>query len=414
MGVYLFDNAAGNWSISSAAGSPGYQLGNAFKATQSGYAHALRWMRYATGSGYGCHDLSIWDTTNSTRIAHIDVPSDDGNAGWQTSTLPDPVALVANRVYIVAMSVVTGEAYPYRLTSTATPPYPLAWDTNYQAYNQAVEGNYPGLNRAAGNVVGVDLLWDMNTSVSDLPVTPVYLDTQLGAYFDPESATVTLGSNYTYPDAVDELISRLGGASANWAGTVTTIINAIKDQTDLLPAGIATLTNAWLADLLDQATNANDLVQQIVAGTAGTRVALDGGGSAFGPTYDQVDAIGGQVAQLLADGEQLAGYADFPGAPWTMSDEQAFDTNLAYAEPAHLYVVSFSDLGSNVVNTVVSGVDVSYRLAWWTPLAGANAHQRRFIDTPSAHLYDNGHKMPGILLCSQAGGSGTIQAWSRF
>jgi hypothetical protein len=95
-----------------------------------------------------------------------------------------------------------------------------------------------------------------------------------------------------------------------------------------------------------------------------------------------------------------------------MVDSTTFDTNLAWDVPADLYVVTFTDLGSNRINTVVAGVDISYRLAWWCPLAGAFGQERRFIDTPQYHCYDGGRRMPGLLLHSGAGGAGTVQAWT--
>lgn len=410
----LRDNYAGTWGVGG-AGTNAYSYGAPFKVSADCACTKIGWYRPSAGAQSPTMLRLYNRSTGGLMYDCSPVPASSGT-GWKEFTFQTPIALVTTAEYMVVAGYPDGGGEASDVAANwPSLPSGFAAPTNYRAYASG-SNSYP-TSSDSSYFYGLSATIDTSQTGSQVtpPTTSGEVQEALSAWLSSTGNDYpTTSTPYLAYQDTQTIVDVLGGASSNWAGTVSTIIGAIKDQTDLLPAGIAQLTNAWLDDLLDQATSANDLVQQIVAGTAGIRVALDGGGSSFGSTYDQVDAIAGQVAQLLADGEQLATYADFPGAPWTMTDEQAFDTNLAYAEPAHLYVVSFSDLGSNVVNTTVSGVDVSYRLAWWTPLAGANAHQRRFIDTPAAHLYDNGHRMPGILLCSQAGGSGTIQAWSRF
>lgn len=116
---------------------------------------------------------------------------------------------------------------------------------------------------------------------------------------------------------------------------------------------------------------------------------------------------------LIQDSLATQNPVPFPNAPWTLADETTFDTSLSWAVPADLYAVSFEDLGSGRVDTVVAGVNVSYRLAWWTFLNGDTAGERHFCDFPTAHLrWPDGSRMPGLLLHSPQGASGTVQAWT--
>ena len=80
-----------------------YELGTVFKAAKKGFVTKVRIYTHAEESGV--HTVRIWDRQKRVMVAgpyEWDVQA--GTLGWQVFQLPTPVAIQANREYIVAVS----------------------------------------------------------------------------------------------------------------------------------------------------------------------------------------------------------------------------------------------------------------------------------------------------------------------
>lgn len=396
---HLYDTYFGTWD-EAAVGTQ--TVGVRWSTTVSDLTvTGLRWRRMNAGSGRTPVKLALWDTTTGMVVAEPSSIVDSGVAGWQVSPLAAPFTPAADRVYVVAAGFTNPSTRGNQNTGTPpAPPAPLAWGTvGPGCYNGSSATGYP--DTSFGYYYPVDI--------------------ETGDWFPPAPADT---DQISYAELRDELVRWFSASTPANTHTADTPyvtradVAAIKSVTDVL-ADIGSGAIGWLNT---RATDAVDLLNGVnasaIAALNDLAARITGSGAGGGSAFYSSDSR--QVAQSAADTYDAVALllalrrnalVGFPGAPWVMTDETAFDTDIAYTEAADLYVVTFTGLGSNLVNTVVAGVDVSYRLAWWTPLIGAFAQQRRFIDTPSAHLWLDGTRLPGVLLHSPAGAAGTIQAW---
>lgn len=393
--VHLFDNFIGPPGITPVTGD-WHAYGVAFYCTQSFQVDALRyWAPTSTVSDHPVR-LHFWDGETGAELGQRTVPDHNGLVGWKDVAFGTPLTCEAYHRYVISGDNGGSRHVAYVGVAPGTPDR-LFWDSN-PTVQSVTDGHdlYP--NTTYTNWA----LLDAAMAPSGTPAPSPDYDTGIENAFVRWDSS---GGDNTRPLGLPVLTKAVVDA-------INTTVNNIPEATD---APWVTALKLWqiagaLTDLEITAWNAfaKRAPNQLTGATGG-------GGSAF------FSSDGRQVAQsaaLTLDAATLAlalkrdALVSFPGTPWVHTDTTTFDTDLAWPVEADLYVVTFSDLGSNRVNTVAAGVDVSYRLAWWTPLVGAFTHQRRFIDTPSAHLWYDGTRMPGLLLRSGAGGTGTVEAWT--
>lgn len=373
----------------------GYSFGQFFTVLYATDLETLYW--YHGGSDPQPSKVTIYDLTGGG--VHWTYTTQAGDfagsgSGWYALDLTalgsPPSPLVANHAYVLTYYLGTANSIQ---RYGATPSAQAGWGWNGQGWSAGDVANV--------EFRGTNLSYNIDLGGTQTPGgggTPS-ITADLAAWLSTDAAVQTHeadGLPYATKAALDSL-----------AGDVATIAGEV----DGLHAKISADGVTWDAklgplQLYGGVTNLGisaglEIVRTDVAGKA-SQSSVDG-------LATESSAVAAAVALMLA--LRRNALTDFPSSPWVNTASIAFDTDLAWSEPADLYVVTFADLGSNRVNTVVAGVDVSYRLAWWCPLIGAFAQQRRFIDTPSAHLWENGIRMPGLLLRSGAGGSGTVDAW---
>jgi len=183
------------------------------------------------------------------------------------------------------------------------------------------------------------------------------------------------------------------------------LVSTIRDRVYPGAGPLTVLTDLYLNTIktqLDAQEALDALVSARLTGASG------GGGSAFyGPDGTQVAA---GVEALLA--RSTNAQVGFPAAPWEMTAETDWDDAIAWDQPADLYVVTFTSTPPTIPDNGRAGVPVRYRLAWWTPLNGTFAQERRWIDFENAHLVDPAGRMPGLLLQTYTSGGGHLQAWT--
>lgn len=399
MTAYLFDNTVGPPGVNGGF-LVSFELGMGFSVATDCQLTHWRWYATTTTTTDKPSNATLWNLNTGQSIWSTSTVPHSGSVGWQTTTLGTPFNLYAGGEYIFSVGLPAGP-HIGSIGAISVPPSPLIY-----------------ANLGKGLQTGNNGQGTMPTSVSTVAW---WIDVGVDAGTQPPSggATVTVEQlnaklDSWFLDTGDNTHQTDGVPYETW-----TLATAIKGVTDRVDA----LTDPAISWLNDRSSQLTDFLNGVNAGAVAAlndlASRITGSGAGGGSAFYSGDSR--QVAQTAADTYDVTALllalrrnalVDFPGAPWVMTDETAFDTDVAYTEEADLYVVTFTDLGGNIVNTVAAGVDVSYRLAWWAPLIGAFAQQRRFIDTPSAHLWLDGTRLPGVLLHSPAGAAGTIQAWT--
>lgn len=391
MTVHLWDAQQGAPTLPAGALGATTEYGVAFQVTQTTELSQLRWYRVQAGSANAPTTLRIWRADTSQVVYTAGSVPDNNAVGWQTHTLSPTVTLAPGIEYRVAACWPAGSKQPY-FTTLPSPPSGLAWSSTVRRFNSGACA-FPATTNANAEYEAVDVGVDITPgTIPQTPATYADLLNQLAAWL------ISTGDNTHQVDGLPWLIKGVVDAVAAELSTVHGVVDAVEDLVDGLPTPINTILS-W--GLSGTQADIDTILTWIALAESQLTGASAGGGSAFSALADQIASATSPLSPV-----------QFPSTGWAQVADTTFDTSLAWAQAADLYVVTFTDLGSNIVNTVAAGIDVSYRLAWWTPLNGGFSRERRFIDFLDSHLEDGGRRMPGLLLHSPAGGTGTVQAWT--
>lgn len=396
--VSLFDNDAGSWSTGVNLTSNPWEIGSRFTLDADAQANALLWHRAVTGAPNAPTRLRLWDLNTHTQLAELTSLDDSGAVGWQSTAIPLPVYLVAGHTYAVTAWWPTGVTLDSKVSGDlGSAPAPLNWSTACRGWRSPSGTGEPN---ASDNAIawGVDVDVSANPGAPDpsSPPTVGNIEAVLSSWFSSDANDHEDALPFATKVAVDLANDNLSALADSQA-----LIKAVTDELGpYLPGWATTLLglDGWLAAWdVDQWARLSDRL----LGASG------GGGSAFyGPNGQQVSA--GVEALLARSTNAMAG---FPSAPWELIDETDWDDALAWAVPADLYVVTFTTI-PDLPENGRAGVPTRYRLAWWSPLNGEFARERRWIDFPSVHLVDPAGRMPGLLLQTyDLSGAGHVQAW---
>lgn len=396
--VHLFDNVVGPPTIG--GGAVTQTLGVAFVSAQGLYVTGLRWYATDTNTAHKPSALYLWDQPSASAVVTVPGASvvHSGSVGWQTITLGTPYQLTAGRTYYVTMDVIVGQTSG-SVTNPAQPPYPLSF---LSPPGRNSNGGQPGLFPVNSNnsAFWVDVIVSADFASSPDPAPTLVGDLKAAL----ASWLINTGDNTHQSDGLPwntQVAVDLANNNLTALADSQALIRAVTDELGpYLPGWATTLLglDGWLAAWdVDQWSRLSDRI----LGASG------GGGSAFyGPGGQQVSA--GVEALLVRSTNAMAG---FPSAPWELIDETDWNDALAWDVPADLYVLTFTTL-PDLPENGRAGVPTRYRLAWWSPLNGEFARERRWIDFPSCHLIDAAGRMPGLLLQTyDLSGAGHVQAW---
>jgi len=374
-------NQRNNWSGS---------VGNRFASADSRYLAAVSY--YCPQGTARPSQVQLYDVSTGNAVWQRLSPNWQGTApGWITAELSATEAqnlgaLVANHTY--EANLLMGGSSPWWEDGGPVPP---------SGTNISFEGSFVGNPNGMGFSSSGSGRWCISVTLSDsLPTgstggaaTPVDVsavtDANLAEWLSSNSATNTHQS-----DGLPWLTKAKVDAGLNLAGG----LQALSDSL----AHTIQMASDWFAG--GSSTIFTDLKNRLLG-------ASGGGGSAFyGPDGTQVSA---GVEALLA--RSTNAQVGFPASPWAMTDETDWDDCIVWPVPADLYVVTVTTVPPLIPDNGRCGVPVRYRLAWWTPLNGEFAQERRWIDFEKVHLVDPAGRMPGLLLQTYQGGAGHVQAW---
>jgi len=414
--VFLWGAQSPGWVGVGTDGTNAWTIAEDFTLSEDGYLQTLEWYRVNAGTTNRPVALRLWRVSDQASIAQAVQIPDNGAIGWQTYIVGDAISLVAGVHYRCSATFAwNGNNLHAEAVGPGVPPAPTplsfgdphCWLGKSYGNNNPVFPNLAQVNTLRYGV-GVEVTsFNPVTTPPPIPASPA----DLAAWFSAVPETNTHQTDLPW-------LTR--AAAVNGETNTTTLLSRISANLE------TTVNSIWssVGSGLGAAVSAVDAVVDTIAdGTATWPTAVSTAlGNLQGWASDQADwlvSVGNWTGlgwvtfygEFLSFLGSIGGQVPLPGAGWSLIDTTNFDTDLAWDQPADLYVVDFTDLGSNIVHTVVAGVDVSYRLAWWSPLDSSQAQGRRFVDFPTCQLSDGGRRMPGLLLRSGAGGSGTVQAW---
>lgn len=386
-------------AVNSSAAGVNYTGGLAFQVSTPKTIDKLSWWRQGA-SGTKPSNLRLWNANTGTEIGRCSTVTDDGATGWQDCALDANVAVYPGTRYKVSEDNVTSTP-DGGCTVTGTPA-----TGDYFFFSPVITGykvpagyGFPNFDDTNGYIRGLDA----HTLIGDIPPTEPTTADQLTDWLADTSdnthkdTSPVPGLPWTTKQAVD-------AAAVTGDDTNTKVSNGLNFAGGLQQlsddlAHTLQMASDWLAS--GSTTIFTDLKNRILGASGG------GGSAFFGPDGTQVSA--GVEALLQRSTNAQVG---FPAAPWTLVDESDWDDAIAWAVPADLYVVTVTTLPAGAVDNGRAGVPVYYRLAWWTPLNGTFAQERRWLDFASGHLIDPAGRMPGLLLQTYQGGAGHLQAWT--
>ena len=402
---HLFDNLVTAWGTVTQGSN--FVLGIPFTVKLDCSVRYLRYLATGTGSTNKPSALGLYRVSDQTLVAQassITAPTGAGN--WMNCPLTSACTVYRGVTYRLAAYCPSG-TITGRITYTGFPVEPLALGFISGSARTFVSANgltYP-TNVDAQFLEGFDLEIDDANAAQPGVVGTGDLDTALRSWLSTDGQDHSV-NGLPYLTKLDT-----AAVLANTADLLgRTAIPGTPAGSSI--GGIA----AWVWANRDSLLWAyNQLRSHFAATPDATYPEIDTNVltllSRTGTLIDDSTLLMAALTNIQAD---LAKLLTPPAAAsWVLQDETDFSTGLAWNVPADVYTVSFSSLGSGIVNTVIpGGVDVAYRLAWWAPWNGASARDRRFIDFPEAQLFDGGVRMPGLVLHSPMGAVGHIQAWT--
>lgn len=396
--IGLYDNFVGPFG-SQGTGSFNYELGLAFSVTATVNVTGIKhYTSSSSGTGSIPSQVTLWDGVTHAQIVRVGTVAPTV-AGWQSVFFPSAVNLQANYPYVISATYPTGRTFFFQGQQMVLDA-PLEWDAiPTRTAGNNPNGAYPG--SSWGNTW---LALDVIATTSTVTPPPGGTITQSGLVAGLDSylnVNVHDHDSDGYPAltklAVD--LVKTGVDSANIS------ISTIQGDVDGIVTNLAATENDVLTLINDIATPTKTVVDALFTWVGG--VTKPGGQD---DVVTMLNAIIAQLAIMRAELDALA-QPPAPGA-WVSQGTTTFDTAVAWGQEADVYTITFSDLGAGRVNSSLDGVDVSYRLAWWSPWNGSAARDRRFIDFPTHQAYDGGRRMPGIYLLSPQGATGTIEAFT--
>lgn len=401
--VRFFQSYSGGYTVTGSDSSAELSLN--FSPLVDGTITSVWWRRGDATAGHKPDRLRLYDAQDGTVLLELTSYTDSGSAGWQETVLGAPIQVFGGRQYKMAGRW-TGGFYVYNPSPYAepAPPYGLRWGTTKRCYHYGgtvVDGTQ---TCDSSGWYALDVTADVGTTgqppASSNDLTAWLADTSDNTH---RAGDTVPGLPDTIKVAVDAAAADTADALANTAGLLASIDNIAAGDVATYGLSARTIGAAisgalgFIDTTLDVATKIHDL--------------LSGNGTG-GDTYDYHGALE-DVRQKVYDIEarQLLALQPPPAATWVSQGTHAFDTNLEWLQEADLYTITYTDLGSNIVNLTIGAAAISYRLLWWAVWDGERMRERRFADGTTPTLYDAGARMPGIVLHSPAGAAGTIEAW---
>lgn len=394
--------AIGVYNLANESIAEGYSLGNTFTAGAAYTIYGVRWSRHLTAPFPT--KLYLYDATSSTTVATW-TPADGDwwqvdNEWWDFDLDRaglSTVALTSSHAYFITYYLGAANSWQ-RYNGSAAPYVGITFTSSrYQL------ADTPTPSGVASGSHGIDVRvvpWPEPTQSGTAPATGADLTGGLAEWFSSNGAINTHEGDGTPWQTLQDV--------ATWLSRGGQITGTDETTYGLRDATLAGALVKVLQYLVTNGSNINGLISAL--GTVKGWLGDNGSAPSEWDMYGQVQDMSTKLYAI--DAKLDAMLAPPPSTSWVSQGTMGFDTNLAWTQPADVYTVTYSDLGSASVNLTIGSAEVAYRLAWWAVWDGERMRDRRFADGVLPVLYDGGARMPGIVLHSPAGASGTVEAWT--
>lgn len=407
--ISLFQNYVGAWSGSTP--NAVYTIGHEFIPGSDGQ---ITHVRYYSSGGAANHPsrVAMYALGEPTPLAEVLSVGSPSVSAWNAVALATPLDVYSGQTYICAVDWPAAQGWYFiAYASRPVPPTYLAWGSYGRRFTAAGQTGYPG-QADNSSPWGVDVTFVPGAvpppSGSDLP--------SIGDVVTVVSSYV--GSNYTdHPtSAISQIISAISDlqtdvtAIKDNAGTdLATAISGLASDLGDVKASVGTGLGSALASFRGDWDTWRGLWDSFVAQWAASF-------SWWGNLFDGIsDWTGlkwvGVVGQWSSFIGRMLGSTPVPGSGWSLVAETTWTDDLAWQQPADVYVCSVTTLPIGRGTTDVAGVAWVPRLAWWAELNATQPGERHYMDFPGGAISMQGHRMAGLLFRCGPGGSGTMQAW---
>lgn len=407
--VDLLTGASGSWANVQAGGAGHNPLvfGSHFAVSDYANCTGIAFYRWQTGSSGAASAVRLYNQATQELLWEDTSPTDSDSVGLQRTTIDPPIDLEPDTVYIAAVVWPDGNQATGYGISSGTPTEPLLradpegcsdpWPGT--GFPDATQQNYWWAN------VYVEIDLDIEPPGS-APVTYGQLHVALNQWLGTTPTQPEANPGGWLDDVLDAIVASVGTGLNAAVDDLNDLATAIRTgQTDWgdVPAGLIGGLTQLTADFL-QDWEANDAAYK--ARLLGSDA---GGGSAFyGPEGIHVASGVEQLLASVGDGRLLTRP---PAAGWSLIASETWDGEIAWAQPADVYVLNVTDTGGRPASMTVAGVPVYLRLGWWAALNGTQMGQRGYFDAALSELDRLPCRLPGIVLRALPGCSGTIEAW---
>lgn len=422
--LHLFDNFTdANWQDIQQGAS--YTEGHIFQTTAPLGVTKLGWRRSHIGATGKVVALALWDAIGPRLMVVPAAPTDNGDYGWQWTTLDRAYVLAPYHPYVVAMYFAANQySSRYTIGSIPTPPGTLLWVNNFRGYRETDYLAYP-TTFDAQYAHGVDVEVDTTiTSPIDQPsgsgdVAQAVVD--LEAYIDTQRDTIlsyvsseNTPSQYSIPNQIK---TQIGDVVGELGDDVSGILSDIKTSVGTGLAGkvddIKTSVGTGLNTAVSTLKSSWDLWRG-AASTVWDDVAT--GIQAGADFWAQIGTYTGWTP--LTMGAKMVGFlgglmkgGSVPATGWTNTASTTWTGGIAWAEPADLYVITITTAPAEAGSTVTEGLTMYRRGGWWAPLNSTQVGERHYLDWATNEVHILPQQLPGIELHYGPGWEGTIDAW---
>ena len=366
--------------------------GNRFHSAADAVIQSVWWVRWAGADASPSYAV-IAEAVSGTIVSTTAINADTASAGWKSQAIT-PVTLTGGVDY-----------YVWILWPSASTTHISGWSSGAPApgsgFTQVgarfaqpatTTANLP-TSSSTYALAAVSVSTDpAGTGGGGTPTTPADVDTVLADWFDPSDAIRPTSQPKLYPDTIIGLHGKIDSDGITWDAKMGPM------QT------YGTLSNKGISAGVEIVRQA--VVALPTPASPGSITTLSGDVAALQSDLDAFEAA------TTLNFRRLQGAVSVPGTGWALIDTTSFVNSLAWAQAADLYVVNFTVTPDRISPTDVAGVLWYPHLAWWAVLNGDFVQgERQFVDFASAHLIDQGRRMPGLLLHANYGGEGTVEAW---
>lgn len=378
------------------------------RVTMTGNLTIRRFAWWATASGGDVPSrFTVWRVGDGVKLYDTTTINATGSAGEWRWTDMDELTLVVGETYSLQLSQTVGKTLPFS-SATPTPDSPLTLAGGAVRWYSIVSNSMANTSQSGVDYLAINVDDAGGSSPPTPPAEPPTTEPDPGSIDPGGSLAYWLHKDTVNPDsAVKRIHDWLLNDASGYLAKLTTIEGATAVIGTASSSGESTAMGR-LAAILSIVTAAASVTDDV----------LDAINTVLGWTDDQ----GAPTALILGRLEYLQGTIGLDWARrneaitpevWTLVDTLEWEGPFTWNVPADRYRLHVETVGPFRPVNVVAGLDVLYKLGWWSLLTDTVADERHWLSFRDQDLWVPGVRAPGIIVHPWPEATGTLQAWQR-